>query len=853
MSPCEKDPDSICGRRESNGRLWHQGSGVRADCGGSAVQMDIYTIFQAGPLLALLLAAIVAYVWWTRETYQGFGYSVLLYVGVAAGLYCSSLRGIAPSFVPVLIGNGLLLAGVLLALRGIRIFFGRGRVHRGYWMALALVELGLAFFLYISPNLNARVLLFSLFMAAICLAIARELISSAPPELHTSSRFIAAIVGGYGGVMALRGFATMLWMPLSTFYAPNGIQMAAMAVSVAAGVLSTFGFITMNSERLEHELKVIGNRLKEREGYLRTILESVQAAVIVVDSQTRRLVDMNAAANDLLGVDRESMIGIVCHDHVCPVEQGACPVADLAQAVDNRECEMIHRSGRRIPVIKSVVAVTINGRKCLLESFIDITERKLAGEELQKAHDELEHKVQERTAELEQSRQRYRDLSELLPETVFETDMEGRLVYVNFQALQTFGYRKEELEGGPYDVVIAPRDRARLAEDAQNLLKGSGSGGGEYLALRKDGSEIPVFIRAAAMKARGVVAGFRGVVIDLTDSKRAEEALRQSEEKYRRLFENSRDAIFIATPTGRILEGNSAFFDLLGYDREDVSTLKTQDMYVDARQRRGFLKELRETGSVKDFEVKIKKRDGSTADCLITASKKYSGGGIELGLEGIMRDITERKRLEREVLDISTAERLEIGQNLHDNLGQQLTGIALKLKSMSQDLARKSLAEAEEGERLTDLVNQAIGRVRDLARGLVLVDFEAGGICHAIRELVKRAHNITGVSCVALFSPEEIDVGITTATELFRIAQEAVVNAERHSEARHIEILLTQANGITRLRVQDDGKGISGTPWEGKGLGLRLMKYRAQLINGSLDIRNGPNGGTTVECVLEEK
>jgi two-component system CheB/CheR fusion protein len=814
--------------------------------------MDIRTVFQAQPFLGLLLMVILVYVWRTRKTYPGFGYAILQHIGITLGMQFVSLRGTIPLFVSALLGNGLFLAGMLLALQGIKTFLGRGRMHQGYWIAFVLLEIGVAWFLYVSPDLNARLLLFFLFLGVISLVIARELVFCAPPYLRTSPRFMAVIAGGYGGFIILRGLAT-LWMPLPALFAPSSLQLATVVVSAAAGFLSTFGFIIMNSERLEHEIRVAGRKLEEERGYLRTVLDSVQSGVIVVDAETHRIVDINAAAGDILGVGREAMAGAVCHGRVCPAEIGKCPVTDLARTVDKGEGEVIHRSSRRIPVIKSVVSVTINGRRCLLESFVDMTERKAAGEALQRAHDELEQKVRERTFQLEQSRQRYRDLAELLPETIFEADAEGRLTYVNFQASETFLYNREELEGIPYDALIAPRDRGRLTEDARKPRDEVAAWGGEYLGRRKDGSEVPLFIRVAAMKRQGVVFGLRGVLIDLTELKRAEEALRKSEEKYRRLFENSRDAIFIATHEGRIVEGNAAFFELFGYDREEMNMLETDEIFVEERQSRAFLLELRERGSVKDFELKIRKKDGSTGDCLVTASREYSTGGMEVGLEGIIRDVTERRRLEREVLEITSAERLEIGQELHDNLGQDLTGIALKLKSMSQSLAKKSLPEANEGERLTELVNRTIGRVRDVAKGLVLIDLEGGDIRPAIRELTERVHSISGVFCLARFTPEEIDVGVTTAMQIYRIAQEAVLNAVRHSGANRVEIHLTQADGTITLTVQDDGIGISPSRRSGNGLGLRLMKYRAQLINGSLDIRSGPGGGTTVECVLAER
>jgi len=362
-------------------------------------------------------------------------------------------------------------------------------------------------------------------------------------------------------------------------------------------------------------------------------------------------------------------------------------------------------------------------------------------------------------------------------------------------------------------------------------------------SLRYD--EMPSFSRIAIERIAGQTGTY---ILGLN----AEAALRESEEKYRRLFEDSRDAIFLASPDGKVRECNEAFCSLLGYTRDEAALLRIGEISLKSRYRLSLLEEIDKTGSVKDFELRLKRKDGSEADCLITAARKYSPKGVVTGYEGIIRDVTERRRLELEILRVSAMERQEIGQDLHDNIGQQLTGVALKAKSLARALDRKSLAEAEEAGGLADLVNEAIGQVRDLAKGLVLVDIDAGGVCAAIRELVARMRDIRGVSCEAFFSPDTIELGDLTGTQLYRIAQEAVMNAYRHSEAKRIEIHLRQVHGVTTLRVQDDGMGIGG-PWEGKrGLGLHLMKYRAELINGSLEVKNGPKNGTIVTCVVAE-
>ncbi|MBT3259468.1 MAG: PAS domain S-box protein [Deltaproteobacteria bacterium] len=147
---------------------------------------------------------------------------------------------------------------------------------------------------------------------------------------------------------------------------------------------------------------------------------------------------------------------------------------------------------------------------------------------------------------------------------------------------------------------------------------------------------------------KGKVTKLFGTAQDITDLKRAEEALRESEEKYRTLFEDSKDAIYIATREGNIVSANQSFVDVFGYTKEEITEWKTEDTYVDADYRSRFTKMIEENGFVKDFEAKLRKKNEAEMDCLITATIQRSTNGNIVGYQGIIRDITELKRAHEE-------------------------------------------------------------------------------------------------------------------------------------------------------------------------------------------------------------
>jgi PAS domain S-box-containing protein len=223
------------------------------------------------------------------------------------------------------------------------------------------------------------------------------------------------------------------------------------------------------------------------------------------------------------------------------------------------------------------------------------------------------------------------------------------------------------------------------------------------------------------------------------------------------------------------------------------------------------------------------------------SGRLYSGG--------IAFDITERKELEREVLEIAALEERRIGQELHDGVGQELTGLGLLADALAQRLTTESPAGAALADKIVHGVGRVRRQVRSLSHGLVPVEVDPEGLRAALERLTASAGESCGCTCTfASAGPLAVaDPGM--ATHLFRIAQEAVNNALCHSQARHIRIALHPEPDALTLSVEDDGVGLSASSRRrGKGLGLRLMRYRAGVIGGTLTLGPAAGGGTLVTC-----
>ncbi len=219
-------------------------------------------------------------------------------------------------------------------------------------------------------------------------------------------------------------------------------------------------------------------------------------------------------------------------------------------------------------------------------------------------------------------------------------------------------------------------------------------------------------------------------------------------------------------------------------------------------------------------------------------------------LIGFIVEIADPHSLERQIIEIAGREQQRIGNDLHDGLGQELTGIALMLRGIGAQLRKEGSAAYCDIEDVIGLVNVAIESTRALARGLSPVSAERDGLVAALQALAARATERYGIPVTfEARDAERLPFDETAATHLYRIAQEALTNALRHSLASTVTILLCMSAGEVQLQVTDNGRGFSSAALEkSDGLGLKIMRYRAQMLGGNLAIGNGVGGGATVRC-----
>lgn len=315
------------------------------------------------------------------------------------------------------------------------------------------------------------------------------------------------------------------------------------------------------------------------------------------------------------------------------------------------------------------------------------------------------------------------------------------------------------------------------------------------------------------------------------------------------LIDSLPEYIYTVDIDNRLTVVNAALLDTLRKKREDVLGKRLSEVWpdenvADIEAQTGAT--LRSGRALTDQERAWIAPDGSVRWFTFTHVPLRDHGTV-IGLVCTVREITNQKALEQEILEISNREQRRLGSDLHDGLGQELTGLSLLLKGLEMQLAREAQQYSQQVTKISDLLARAIQSTRSLARGLAPVNLERGGLPEALKHLVARCTDMYSMDVSFSNAGQKLpDLEEGAATHLYRIAQEATTNAARYARAKSIAIDLRTTGRKLQLSITDDGIGLTAGLARGQpGMGLKIMEYRARMLGGTLNFEE-PGSGTRI-------
>ena len=384
------------------------------------------------------------------------------------------------------------------------------------------------------------------------------------------------------------------------------------------------------------ERTTIENNLKESEEKFRNISE--QSLMGIGIAQNNKFKYINQTYARIFGYPIEEMYNWEIEDAIKAIYPEDLEMA-LEQLTKKQkgdadikiryEYRGIKKTGEIIWIENYSKSIIFRDEPANLISIIDVTERKQA----------------EEASSI--SEKKFADLANLLPQVVFETDKEGKLTFVNQYAFELFQYTHSDYEKELSALdMIAHEDQEKAVINMSRVLDGETLGGTEYIMQKRDGSKFPAIVHSTQIVHKGIPAGLRGIIIDITDRKKMERELRVSEKKYRQIFENAQTPYYEASLDGIILDVSPSVERYLKYKKEELIGKPILELYADSDQRDRFIEKLLENGELIDEEVLVRDKDGAILTCLL--SSKYIPD--EHKIVGSLLDITGRKRVEEKLM-----------------------------------------------------------------------------------------------------------------------------------------------------------------------------------------------------------
>jgi PAS domain S-box-containing protein len=438
-------------------------------------------------------------------------------------------------------------------------------------------------------------------------------------------------------------------------------------------------------------------------------------------------------------------------------------------------------------------------------------------------------------------------------------DITGRVTLMNDAGCRLLGYSRDELIGADWFEMILPADqRKRVRTIFKALVTGKGE---EYatangpVVTHSGDVRMIAWNNIALTDGEGTIIGTLSSGRDVTEQHNAELALRASEARLKAIVETAVDGIIIIDEHGVMETVNQATANIFGYTMQEMQGRNVSMLMPPPykEEHDAYVQKYLRTGEAKIIgigrEVRGRRKDGTIFAMDLAVSEFFIGG--RRMFTGLVRDLTERNRMLQQIVHASTEEQQRIGQDLHDGLGQQLTGVAFLSDVLRQQLALDKSPHVNEAREITELVNQAIAHLRALVKGLRPVRLGPEGLMLALKDLVQTTERLFNISCTLRCEQPVLLADVTVASHLYYIAKEAVHNAVRHGHAKRVQITLEKTGRRILLEIADNGSGLPEGVQASSSGGLRIMVHRARMIGGMLEVRRGKRGGVVVSCRVD--
>ena len=580
-----------------------------------------------------------------------------------------------------------------------------------------------------------------------------------------------------------------------------------------------------------------------------------------------RFTFVNEAASHITGYAKDELVGKHYLELIRPDFREKAQSYYRQQLLDSipssyLEFPAVTKTGREVWIGQHVWLRVVEGTTIGIEAIArDITARKQA------------------ESALRESETRLQLASQASKVGLWDWDLRTGSVYFSPEWKAQIGYREDEISGrlDEWERRLHPDDRARVLDYLRAYKAGERAPEQiEFRIQHKDGSYRWMYARGEVMlDASGIPARMLGCHIDITERKQTEAALRESEERFSKIFQSSPHAILITeVKTGRCLDANRAFMKLFGCSREEIVGMSMGEigLWADPGMHQRFIDRVQRKGGVRNLEMVLRTKRGMAREFLISSEAIVLNGNDCLVTIG--NDITDLKivqaaleeaydRLQlvtRQVREAEERERRRIARELHDEFGQSLTGLKFDIVWLAKRIpgadgmqARQAIQSKLAG--MSESVDSLIRSVRATAAALRPGVLDDLGLVAGIEWLVGSFREHSGLPCALTvdpgFSEEAMEPELITT--VFRSTQELLTNVMRHAEASSATVHLTMKEGHLQLLVHDDGRGIRTEDWKfGRSLGLRGLQERVMLVGGSLSIEGDPGSGTTVvlDCPL---